>query len=77
VTVDVEGRSYFAAGKTYGPPEDCYPDEGETEILSVLLGKEDWEDKLTSSEREYIIDMIVEGAIENFAGDPDDKDYDD
>jgi len=78
VTVNVEGRSYFTPGYLSGPPEDCYPDEGETEITSVTLygkEKEDWEDKLTSSERDYIMDMISEYSMDNYFGDPDDEIY--
>lgn len=74
-TIKVEGRSYFAPGRLYGPPENCYPDEGETEILSVTGpdGK-DWEDKLTSDEKEKILDHISEKVSEDDDG-PDPDDY--
>jgi hypothetical protein len=76
-TLQVEGRSYFAPGRCYGPPENCYPDEGETEIESVLGpdGK-DWEDKLTSEERESILTMIDE-QVQDQEPDVDEDDYDD
>lgn len=76
--LDVEGRSYYQPGRLYGPPEDCYPDEGETEITAVIGpdGK-DWEDQLTTEERDMILSMIQENAQDGLDGpDPDDY-YDD
>lgn len=75
--VTVEGRSYYTPGRSFGPPENCYPDEGDTEILSVTGpdGK-DWEDKLTSAERERILETITEKVSEDEGPDPDDY-YDD
>lgn len=75
ITLQVEGRSYFTPGKYYGPPENCYPDEGDTEIESVVGpdGK-DWESKLTNEERESILTMINE-EVQN--QEPDFDDYDD
>jgi hypothetical protein len=74
IALQVEGRSYFAPGRTYGPPENCYPDEGDTEIESVIGpdGK-DWESKLTDEERESIMTMIDENVRDQ---EPDvDEDY--
>lgn len=75
LTLDVEGNSYFQSGRFNCSNDDAYPDEGDTEITSITLyGKEeDWEDKITSSEREYIVDRIAEESMENYDGDPDDK----
>jgi hypothetical protein len=78
LTLKVEGRSYFAPGRSYGPPENCYPDEGETEILECIGpdGK-DWTDQLTHSERESIEEQIATEVSEGGDGpDPDDY-YDD
>ena len=78
VKLEVEGRSYFTPGRLSGPPEDCYPDEGETEIQSVIGpdGK-DWQDQLTEEEESMIIDMIQENVSQGLDGpDPDDY-YDD
>jgi hypothetical protein len=59
ILLQVEGSSFFASGKYFGKPENCYPDEGDTEITSVTGPDQlDWEDKLTASERERIIQMI-------------------
>lgn len=72
-TLEVSGRSYYQPGRFSGPPEDCYPDEGETEILSVIGpdGK-DWQDKLSDSENDSIIQMITDNVSSGS-----DRDYDD
>lgn len=31
LTVNVSSTGYYDPGKTYGPPEDCYPPEGDNE----------------------------------------------
>ncbi len=74
IKLKVEGTSYFQSGRYYGPPENCYPDEGDTEITSVIgPNKENWSQKLSSEEEDKIIDMITEQAQE---GEPDfDEDY--
>lgn len=71
-TLVVEGHASFTPGRLYGPPENCYPDEGEIEILSVIGpdGK-DWEDHLTNEERESILNTIEEN-VQNDGPDPDD-----
>jgi hypothetical protein len=33
--VDVEYKGYSDPGRTYGPPENCYPPEGEIVILKM------------------------------------------
>lgn len=80
----IEGRSSYQDGKIYGLPEDSYPPEGETEIKSAVGpdGK-DWQDKLSESEREDILEMIqndVEDEADNFDyegdGDDDGRDWD-
>jgi hypothetical protein len=76
IKLNVEGSSYFAPGRMYGLPENCYPDEGETEITSVIGpdGK-DWSDKLSNSENDLFLEMIAEQANEGC--EPDEPDYDD
>lgn len=81
IPLDIEGRSYFQEGRTSGLPENCYPDEGETEITSVIgPTNEDWESKLSQSETNSIMEMIQDQVTDG-AGDyePDDDhdDYDD
>lgn len=76
-TLSVSGTSYFTPGKFSGLPEDCYPDEGETEITSVVGpdGK-DWFSVLTDSEQEQIQTLIEENVCEGL-DDPEPDDYDD
>jgi hypothetical protein len=75
ITLNVEGSSYFQPGKFYGPPENCYPDEGEIEILSVMgPDNKDWEDKLTDKEVEQIEQEIDERVQSDIADDFDDFD---
>ena len=75
--LEVEGNSYFHPGKYHGPPEDSYPDEGETEITSVVGpdGK-DWSATLSDSENDSILEKIQEDAQDGF-DEPDYDDYDD
>jgi len=80
ITLQVEGRYYFAAGRSYGFFDNCYPDESETEITLVNgPDDKDWEDQLTEAEKDYIINSIKERVIDSYDGpDPDDylDDYD-
>lgn len=74
IPLQIEGNSYFTAGNTYGPPENCYPDEGETEILSCTDEHGcDWETLLTNYERDQILEKIAEDAQES--GDLDEDEY--
>lgn len=77
IPLEVEGSSYYQEGRLSGLPENCYPDEGDTEITSVLgPNKEDWTSKLTKSENDSILEMIQEEVVDG-AGEPDyDDDYD-
>lgn len=79
VALQVEGSAYYTPGRLYGPPENCYPDEGEVEITSVIGpdGK-DWTDQLTHAERDTIEEMITEHVCGGLDGpDPDDYDHED
>ncbi len=69
IALMVEGSSYFQQGKCFGPPENCYPDEGEIEIISIMGpdGK-DWEDKLTEDERESILQQIDQNVLDDMEG---------
>lgn len=74
ISLKVEGRSYFQSGRYSGPPEDCYPDEGDTECEAVIGpdGK-DWSDKLTPDESTHILVMIEENCMDG----PDDCEEED
>ena len=80
ITLKVEGSSYFQPGKYTGPWEDSYPDEGDTEITSVIgPDNKDWTDKLTSEERDTLVSLI-EASVKDQDGrdyEPDDDRYDD
>lgn len=59
ITLEVEGESFYSRGRSYGEPEDCYPDEGETSINEITgPGGLNWEELLTNSERSNIISEI-------------------
>lgn len=75
IKLKVTGSSYYEEGRTYGPPENCYPDEGCTEIQSVIGpdGK-DWESVLTEAEKDRIQEELVEQVINNCEEDYDDSD---
>lgn len=62
----------YDPGRTYGPPEKCYPPEGgECEILSVKLNGvevKDWEKSIDKDMEE----AIAVAAVENAPGPDDD-----
>jgi hypothetical protein len=76
INLMIKGSSYYSRGRYYGPPENCYPDEGETEFESAIgPDGEDWKDKLTGSEQDTIMEMIEENVQEGM-DDSDPSDYD-
>ena len=77
ITLSVSGSSYYQEGRSYGLPENCYPDEGDTEITAVIGpdGK-DWHSLLTASEVESALEMIQDEVSQGGDYEPDD-DYDD
>lgn len=77
LTLEVNGRSYFAPGKYWGLPENCYPDEGDTEILSVTWNGKPFPWDLTDTETSCALQMIDE-AVQNDDGfEPPERDYED
>lgn len=65
ITLTVEGQSCFQPGRYFGPPEMCYPDEGETEITSVVgPNNEDWSDKISDEEAEIVLEMIQDKVVD-------------
>ncbi len=78
ITLKVEGRAYFQPGRTWGLPENCYPDEGEVEIKQAIgPDGQDWQSQLTHAEHDALIEMIDENVRDGLDGpDPDDY-YDD
>ena len=43
---DATVRLYYRPAKLYGPPENCYPEESEAEILTLTTWPEKFEDKI-------------------------------
>lgn len=76
LVLEIEGRSYYTEGRSYGLPENCYPDEGETEILSVMWKGKPFPWELTKEETEQAEEMIC-NAVQDDDGGPDESDYDD
>jgi hypothetical protein len=78
IPLNVEGNSWHSAGVYSAAPEDCYPDEGDTEIESVIGpdGK-DWYNLLSDTEISEIIDLIESDAKDDdrycSSRDPEDK----
>lgn len=80
IELEVKGRSYYMEGKTSGLPENCYPDEGETEIIEVTYKGKPFTDPLTSEETEQAQELICNAVQEDDGPDPDEYDdyeYDD
>lgn len=77
ISLSIEGSSYFQPGRLHGHPDNCYPDEGDTEITSVI-GPDglDWESNLTESEKDSVIEMIQDHVVDGM-DEPDYDDYDD
>ena len=77
INLSISGDAYFSPGRTNCSNDDAYPDEGECNISSVIgPDNKDWENILTESERDDIINQITEGVQEE----PDcdcEPDYDD
>jgi hypothetical protein len=73
IEVKCSGSVFFSPGRMYGPPEDCYPDEGDLELEEVTGpdGK-DWLDLLTKGERQNIESQLAEECHEGDEPDPDD-----
>lgn len=65
ISLTVEGNSSFQYGRYSGPPEDSYPDEGETEITSIVgPDNENWSNKITDEEADVILEMIQDKVID-------------
>jgi len=75
--LQIEGRSYFTPGKYWGPYENSYPDEGETEILSITWNGKEFPWDLTKEEKEQAEDMICNAVQDQDEPDPPSDDYDD
>lgn len=70
LVLEIEGRSYFSSGRFSGLPENCYPDEGDTEILSIKWNGKVFPWSLTSEEESIVLENI-ENAVQDCDGGPD------
>jgi hypothetical protein len=65
VELSIKGSYSFIKGVFWASPEKCYPDETETEIISVVDKKgKDWKDLLTEDEKESILQLIASDAAD-------------
>jgi hypothetical protein len=71
LVLTITGRSYFAPGKFYGPPEECYPDEGDTEIISIIWNGKPFPWDLTPEEEAAVLEQISNEVSEDGGPDPD------
>jgi len=72
--------SKFIPGRFFGPPENCYPDEGgEAEIEAILLNGKPWTGELTPKEKQAVEELLIEEAANDGPDyEPDDdRDFDD
>lgn len=72
--LEVHGTAYFQPGKLYGPPENCYPDEGQSEIESITLDGKPWDGELTDKETERAEEKLDESVREDEGPDPPSRD---
>lgn len=63
ILLEITGEAYISLGKFYGPWENCYPDDDEVEIISILgPNQEDWSKNLSDKEQKDILDSLLERA---------------
>lgn len=58
VTLEVEYEAFYIPAKTYGPPEDCYPEDGELQLTDFTVIEADGE--FSRDE----LDSTIEDALE-------------
>ena len=79
IVLFVEGHSHYYPAKYGKYPEDSEPADSDTEIESVTdANGNDWYNKLTRSEKDFIIERIAELAQDSsYDYDPSNDYYDD
>lgn len=78
VSLTVTGSAWHEPGFYSGAPEDCYPDEGDTEIISVIDSDGlNWDHLLTDDEVDRINSLIFEKCQsgKGCSYEPDDEGY--
>lgn len=56
--LDISAKGYYDPGRLSGPPEDCYPPEGELEITSIELDGKKWDGRLTDEEHDKVVEKL-------------------
>lgn len=77
LVLNIEGRSYYNEGRSFGLLENCYPPEGETEILSIKWKGRDFPWELTEEETKEAEEQIAQAVQDNDSGPESDDYYDD
>ena len=65
IEVSVKYSGYSDPGRCSGPPEMCYPPEGDMELLSVLDLQTGLPVELTSDEEEKLIDEAMQQSCDD------------
>lgn len=57
----IYGEGYYDAGRISGPPDSCYPPEGELEIILIETGDgKQWQGELTDEEYDRAVGLLWE-----------------
>lgn len=56
----ITGDGYYDPGRISGPPEDCYPPEGDMEIVSIETDDGPYFGELSDKEHDQIITALFE-----------------
>jgi hypothetical protein len=74
ITLEVSGNSWHSPGEYSRLPEDCYPDDGDTEIDSIIgPDGQDWYNLLSSEELQDVYSEL-QSRCESSSGDYSDYD---
>lgn len=61
ILLSIEGAAYHDNGRVSGPIDSCYPPDSDVNINSATdADGQDWIDKITESEKDSILELIVE-----------------
>ena len=67
ISLEVSGNSWYSPGEYSRLPEDCYPDEGDTEVESITgPDNQDWSNLLTSKELENVYSELEANCKDSY-----------